>query len=296
MTEPEKLAPSTTNGSQGKDSFRSGKSYKWVSKCGVQLPTKRAIHAHQKECPVCMSMIHSGPSSGKERVMYCGEVVRTRKKASEHFQHCSACQELRRQVRIKTCKDLEHTPEMRLKYSETAKKTSKRTDIQEDRAARLRAWREQNPEKFAAIRDKAHGSPKRSNMEAWLEPHLKVVGFTRSARLTCGNTRKQVDFFNRGMRMVIEVDGPWHFLPIRSPDGLHKVQTRDRMLDREILKRSWRLIRLSMECFKSNGELISPSLEQLLGGIADGTWDGILCFGSLYESVSWDGIKVTISK
>lgn len=228
--------------------------------------------------------------------MYCGEVVRTRKKASEHFQNCSVCQELRRQVRIKTCKELKHTPEMRKTYSETAKKTSKRKDIQEERADRLRAWREQNPEKFAAIRDKAHASPKRSKMEAWLEPHLSAIGFTRSGRLTCGNTRKQVDFINRRLHMVIEVDGPWHFLPIRSPDSLHEVQVRDRMLEREILKRSWKLIRLSMECFKTNGELISPNLEQLLGILMDGKWNGILCFGSLYESVPWGGIKVTISK
>ncbi|MGZ8217469.1 hypothetical protein [Methylomagnum sp.] len=244
-----------------------------------------------------MSMIHTGPSSGKERTMYCGEVVRTHAKASEHFQNCPKCQALRREIRAITCKNLKHTDDMRRKYSETAKKTSKRSDIQQQRATNLKHWRDQNPEQFQKIQAKAHGSPKRSKMEAWLASHLLAEGFTRNSRLSCGEVLKQVDFIHLEKEIVIEIDGPWHFLPVRSAKSLAEVQKRDRMLEREILTRSWRLIRLSMECFKSNsGELISPDLSQLLATVDAGNWTGIRCYGSLYESLSWDGSKVTILK
>ncbi len=81
--------------------------YTWVSKCGEKQLTKRALQAHQKQCSKCLSMIQSGPSSGKERTMYCGAVVRTKKKASEHYQNCQVCHAKRREIRIETCKKLE---------------------------------------------------------------------------------------------------------------------------------------------------------------------------------------------
>ncbi len=268
-----------------------------MSKCGEKQPTKRALHAHQKQCSKCLSMIRSGPSSGKERTMYCGTVVRTKKKASEHYQNCQVCHAKRREIRAETCKKLEHTPEMRQKYSETAKKTSSRPDIQQERAARLKAWREQHPEAFREIRAKAYASPKLSKLENWLEPHLDQWGFTRNVQLRCGKKRKQADFVNREKKIVIEVDGPWHFFPIRSQEHLENVQQRDRMLDEEILRRSWRLIRLSMQNFKGkSGELFSIRLEELFAMISDETWVGIRCLGSLYEQLSLDADKVMILK
>lgn len=273
------------------------KKYHWLAKCGAEQRTKRDIHAHQKQCPICMSMIHTGPSSGKERVMYCGEKIRTREKASAHFQACEQCQMIRQEIRVQTCKDLEHTPEMRKKYSETAKITSARLDIQQQRAVALKKWREDNPEAFSAIRSKAHASPKLSKMEMWLEPHLIPLGFVRNTQLRCGEERKQIDFIHREKQIIIEVDGPWHFLPIQTEDYLKAVQARDQLLNQEIMNRSWRLIRLSMQCFKgSSGKLISPELNQLIATINDGSWTGIRCYGSLYEQRSWAGIKVTILK
>lgn len=297
MTELLNDQPSTTNGSQKMGSSRSGKSYEWVAKCGAVQRIKRDIHAHQKQCPICMSMIRTGPSAGKDRVMHCGVVIKTRKEASIHFQNCATCQTMRREVRVRTCKELQHTPEMRQKYSETAKKTSARSDIRQERAQRLKVWRDKHPAEFQGIQAKAHASPKLSKMEIWLEPHLAKLGFMRNTTLRCQKGSKQIDFVNRHKKMVIEVDGPWHFLPIRSIQHLQTVQARDQMLNHEVMRRSWRLIRLSMECFKSNsGELISPDLSQLITTIENGDWDGIRCYGSLYEQRSWDGVKVTILK
>ena len=188
---------------------------------------------------------------------------------------------------------------MRQKYSATAKNTSARSDVQEQRATQLKNWREANPEKFNAIRAKAHASPKLSKMEVYLEPYLVEKGFIRSVRLSCGEmkTLKQVDFVHKKQKIVIEVDGPWHFLPIRSQEQLAAVQARDHLLNQEIMKRNWRLIRLSMQGFKGNtGELITPDLATLFCKIDDSTWTGVLCFGSLYEPRFWDGIKVMILK
>lgn len=297
MTTPRKDVPSTINGSPKTVNSRSGKSYNWVAKCGAVQRIKRDIHAHQKQCPICMSMIKTGPSAGKERKMHCGEIVKTHKKAKEHYQQCDKCQQIRREIRVQTCKKLEHTPEMRKKYSETAKKTAARADIQQQRAQRLKKWRDTHPEQFEQIRAKAHASPKLSKLEMGLEPHLTKIGFIRNTQLRCQTKKKQVDFVNRQKKMVIEIDGPWHFLPIRSEENLLQVQARDRMLNQEIMRRSWRLIRLSMQGFKGkSGELISPSLSELLRVIDDGSWEGIRCYGSLYEPLSWDGIKVTILK
>jgi very-short-patch-repair endonuclease len=246
-----------------------------------------------------MSLIHSGPSAGKEIVMYCGEIIKTRKNQTAHFQTCAACQEKRREIRVQTCKDLVHTEEMRQAYSQSAKKTAARSDMQQQRTERLKNWRVANPEKLDAIRAKAHASPKRSKMEMWLEPHLNEQGFIRNTRMSCGVDKiaKQVDFIHKPQKIVIEVDGPWHFLPIRSSVSLRTIQQRDRLLEQEIMTRGWRLIRLSMECFRSgNGELVKPSLNELLNVIHDKSWQGILCYGSLYEQVSWDGSKVMIWK
>lgn len=297
MMKLSKDVPSTTDGSPDTGRSRSGKLFEWVSKCGEPQRTKRMVHAHQKQCPICLSMIHTGPTSGKPRTMYCGAVVCTRKKISEHLQTCPQCQQARKQIRIDTCKNLQHTPEMRSRYSETAKKTAARSDIQQERAARLKNWRDNNREKFWEIHAKALTASKRSKMEIWLEPHLVELGFIRNTKFRCGDQKKQVDFIHKPWKTIIEVDGPWHFLPVRSPQNLVDVQQRDRMLEKEILKRSWRLIRLSMECFRSySGELISPSLDQLFEKIKDTSWVGILCYGNLYESLSWDGVKVTILK
>lgn len=229
--------------------------------------------------------------------MRCGAVVKTRALATEHFRTCIACQEQRRATQVATCKGLTHTDEMRRRYSETAKKTAARGEIQQQRAQRLKNWRDANPEAFSEIRAKAHASPKRSKMESWLAPLLAEWGFVRNIRLRCGGLLKQVDFVHWEQEILIEVDGPWHFLPVRSPESLTKVQQRDRMLDAEVIRRGWRMIRFSMENFRSHtGELKSPSLEQLRILVEDRTWSGIRCFGSLYEQISWDGIKVTISK
>jgi very-short-patch-repair endonuclease len=299
MMAHEKNLPLITSGLPTLDKSHSGKSYKWESKCGVIVPRKRDISTHQKQCPLCMNLIHSGPSAGKEMQMYCGAMIKTRKNQQQHFQTCVICQEKRREIRVQTCKDLVHTEQMREKYSETAKKTAKRADIREQRSAQLKQWRDANPDEFNAIRAKAHASPKLSKMETYLEPHLLEKGFMRSVQLSCGKTGilKQVDFVQEKHQIVIEIDGHWHFLPIRSQKNLAIVQARDALLNQEIIVRHWRLIRLSMECFKSNtGELISPSLSTLFNTIDDKTWQGILCFGNLYEQLSWDGIKVTILK
>jgi very-short-patch-repair endonuclease len=299
MMTHEKNVPLITNGLPMKDKSRSGKSYKWETKCGEIVPRLRDISIHQKQCPTCMSQIRTGPSSSKDIVMYCGEIVKTHKNRKEHFQSCEACHIGRREIRVQTCKDLVHTDEMRQRYSETAKKTSARSDVQEQRSAQLKNWRVENPEKFDAIRAKAHSSPKLSKMEMYLEPYLVEKGFTRSVRLSCGDTKtlKQVDFVHKKQKIVIEVDGSWHFLPIHSEGQLATVQARDHLLNQEIMRRNWRLIRLSMQCFKGNtGVLITPTLETLFSKIDDKTWTGVLCFGNLYEPRFWDGIKVTILK
>ena len=96
-------------------------------------------------------------------------------------------------------------PDRKKKFSESARKTSARPEIQAARAANLKQWREENPEKFAKCTEAAWKSPKLSRMENWLRNQLDW----KSERVRCGVDRKSVDFVN-GM-IWIEVDGFYHF-------------------------------------------------------------------------------------
>jgi very-short-patch-repair endonuclease len=120
-------------------------------------------------------------------------------------------------------------------------------------------------------------------MEAWLEPYMKSWGFERNKKMRCVSVQKQVDFINREKGIVIEVDGPWHFLPLHGEEVLKRVQKRDLLLEKEVLRRqSWTLIRLGMDNFKSSGELIGISLDNLSEMIKCKS-PGIYKVGKLYD-------------
>ena len=143
--------------------------------------------------------------------------------------------------------------EARMKSSITAKKTSARKDIQIERANRLARWREQNPEKMKEITQKAQATPKRSKIEAEIGTLIYPLGFQRNVHIDCGDkVSKQVDFMNSEKRMLVEVDGPWHFLPVKGEIYLARVKARDQLLEDWVTKNQWCLIRISMDCFYRN--------------------------------------------
>jgi very-short-patch-repair endonuclease len=222
----------------------------------------------------------------------------TNAEAKKHRKGCQLCQQIRKAIRKKTRSMSNQSEYMRKKASEAAKITSARPDIQQQRAERLASWRKANPEAFLEIQMKAHASPKKSKMENWLEPILEKIGFQRNMRFYCGQTRKQVDFQNKSLKVLVEVDGPWHFIPLNGDEVLQRTQMRDRILDAEILhRRKWKLVRISMENFKNSGEIDSEERLRLFEDVILGKMYAkykIVCIGGLYESNMLENDQVMI--
>jgi very-short-patch-repair endonuclease len=126
---------------------------------------------------------------------------------------------------------------------------------------------------------------KKSRLESCLAPFLMAMGYVRDVQIRCGAKRKQVDFVNRRAKAVVEIDGPWHFLPVSGDEKLRKTQVRDRMLETEIDRRHWSLVRVSMENFVRSGHSIKIDLHELLSIIkGHERCPGTLSLGGLYAS------------
>jgi hypothetical protein len=186
-------------------------------------------------------------------------------------------------------------PERKAIFSETAKRTSARRDIQLQRAERLKRWREENPEKFKKTIQLAMKSPKKSKMESWLRDDL---GW-KSRYVRCGDDRKFVDMANG--KIWIEVDGCFHFWEVKRknskrPHNFKRVQERDNMLKEEALRRkNITLIRLSMSCFYRKGRMKEEWYTLLLNMLRSPK-PGVFCAGEFYEHCPWADSSVTILK
>jgi hypothetical protein len=192
------------------------------------------------------------------------------------------------------------SPERKKIFSDTAKKTSARREIQLQRAERLKAWREREPKKFLAIVDKLVASPKNSNAEAWMRLYL---GW-ESGQVSCATIRKQVDFISPDGMVWLEVDGFWHFFdvththprwPSRNQPRLATVQERDAMLNAEARRRGVMLIRLSNVFRNHTGEL-KDEWKGWLTAMLRCPQPGVWCVGKLYDGVPWASDGCTILK
>lgn len=142
--------------------------------------------------------------------------------------------------------------------SEAAIRTSARPEIIEKRTENLARWREANPEKFWNIVRKFHESFK-SGLEDILEERIKdlpLIGFRRNQQLR--NTRwflinrshiRQLDFYNRAEKIIIECDGYIHFKNVERWNQLELVNEKDKELEKFCQANGFTLIRLAESCF-----------------------------------------------
>lgn len=83
-----------------------------------------------------------------------------------------------------------------------------------------------------------------------LQTALPMYGFTSGGSVKIDNTLVQRDIISKTNKIVIEYDGPWHFIPITGEENLKKKQYKDQLLNRWCFENNVRLIRVSPFNFK----------------------------------------------
>jgi predicted transcriptional regulator/very-short-patch-repair endonuclease len=161
-----------------------------------------------------------------------------------------------RKLRSQTLSALNKTERFRKKASDTAKITSAREDIKEDRGKRLKKWRVENPEKFNKIVDRLHQFSSKPEKELYEKINLLFpeFSFKRNQQINRRNVFKinksgikQVDILSISKKIIVEFDGILHFKNIKKWNQLEKVSSKDEELNS--LKDEFCIIRVSHDQF-----------------------------------------------
>lgn len=146
--------------------------------------------------------------------------------------------------------------DFRDRSSKAAKITSSRPEILEKRSARLKRWREENPEEFQKIitksLQKSSSRPEKllfeickeifgeSTVSQFQVQHILIPNKTKRAR---------IDIANKDNKILVEFDGPFHFKPILGMDNLALRIARDEAVEKYAIENDYVLIRISYDCF-----------------------------------------------
>lgn len=179
------------------------------------------------------------------------------------------------------------------KLSDSAKKTSSRKDIQENRAKILKIWRDNNREKFNKIL-KNMISKYRSKGERRLMEFLKTLDgfnfkrnrFLKSPTIPTKTNKKQIDIGDETKKVYFEYDGPFHFKKIREDLDLEKIKVKDEALNRVIENRGYTLIRVSYDQFIDRNNynkcyFTDECLDKIKNILASGV-SGVYKIGEMY--------------
>lgn len=201
-----------------------------------------------------------------------------------------------RERRSKMLGSLNKTDAFRKKASETAKKTSARRDIREQRAANLKKWRNNNREKFASLITKLFSTKKKTkpevSLDVWLIKNFngafEYSQFFYSKSFNMISGRKQVDFASIDKNIIIEVDGPRHFK--RELDGFFKIRDRDIALCNYSIRKKKTLIRISHDSWAhSTGNYSQFALDKIKEIINNPT------VGAHFIGRCWNGEQYTVA-
>jgi hypothetical protein len=199
-----------------------------------------------------------------------------------------------RERRSKMLASLNKTDAFRKRASDTAKITSARIDIQQNRSGQLKRWRDNNPKKFAAISEKLFSVKRKSKPEMaidrWLienyEGIFKYSQFFYSKTFKTVSSKKQVDFLSSDKIIVIEVDGPLHFK--QSFDQFGKIREKDIALSIYSIVNQKSLIRISFDCWAQSTGNFSQSTLDKTKELIDNPIPGVHFIGK-----SWNGSDYT---
>lgn len=156
-------------------------------------------------------------------------------------------------------------PEFQKLVSETAKITSARPEIQEQRAAKLKKWRDENPEDFhnqciTKMIGSFQSKPEKKLFEfvSMLDGfYFKKNQFINSLLICNKSHNKQMDMGDKEKRIYIEFDGILHFEPRRGTEILEKIQQKDKEIEQHITNHNWTLIRVSYDQFKYSTKMVN---------------------------------------
>lgn len=201
--------------------------------------------------------------------------------------------ETAREARRQNLSKLNKTQEFRERSSKTAKKTSSRKDIQEERSKRLAKWREDNPEEFYAKCTSVMHNSWQSKPEMQL---FKIISklfpdlFKRNQQLkrkkfiTTKSNKRQIDIMSLENKIVIEFDGIHHFKSVfKENKNFNNTVKRDQELNKVLVEEGWTVIRISYDeyDYKDNGTFNQKTLDEI-ANIIDKRDRGLWLFGKSY--------------
>jgi len=177
--------------------------------------------------------------------------------------------------------------------SDTAKITSAREDIIKNRSANLAKWRKDYPDEFydkctAKMNASWHSMPeivlfefvKVYNQEFKINQQIKRV----NSFLLTKSRRRQIDICDKTKKIVIEFDGPRHFLPINGEDVLKNSIAKDKELNIVLVSEDFCVIRVAYDQFiyKSTKNFTEECLTQVTEIIKQNK-PGLYLIGEAYK-------------
>lgn len=223
----------------------------------------------------------------KERRKRVGEVTRKRILSSEKERN------IRRQNMIKYNKSYIG----RKKASETAKKTSKRPEIVQQRSKQLRRWREENPEKFEQlilVRGTSKSEQELFKQVKSIDESFEHGKLLYNKMFTSPSKKRQIDVVCKDKKIAIEFDGPLHFKKHNYHKECEKRIARDKEVNCILQRENWIIIRVSFDQF-SYSKLnygFSQSLINEIKSIILSKKPGLYKFGKAYEEIVKEELNV----
>lgn len=161
-----------------------------------------------------------------------------------------------RQRRSVMLGSLNKRQDFRDRSSAAAKITSSRPEIISKRTENLRNWRLENPEKFQEILSKFVNCSSSRPEKILLNICKEILGEDTEGQFQIKHPsipnkshRAKVDIANKPKRILVEFDGPFHFIPLRGDEVLKQSIERDLAVEKYALKHGYSLIRISHDMF-----------------------------------------------
>lgn len=199
-----------------------------------------------------------------------------------------------RESRRKNLSNLNKTQTFRERSSRTAKKTSSRKDIQEERSNRLSEWRKNNQEEFykkcTSVMHKSWQSKPEGDLFDIINKNFpntfkRNQTLKRTGKFLSTKTNiRQIDIMSLENKIVIEFDGIHHFKDVFKKKGnLNEVIKKDKELNKVLVKEGWTVIRISHDEYeyKKNGTFNKETLDKIESIILN-KLRGLWLFGKSY--------------
>ena len=188
------------------------------------------------------------------------------------------------------------TDAVRKKSSDTAKITSRRKDVLENRTERLRNWRNTHHDEFYDKCVSKMIGYRQSKPEKMLLEFVQQIAetFMGNQRISSNDLikttkthRRQIDILSKEHKIAIEFDGILHFKNIKQWNQLKNVRLKDKELNKALPKMGYALIRVGYDQFSSPknkfDELCLERLKELIQCNIDSHVPGLYLIGEVYD-------------